>query len=455
MVASLCERSCAWYAKKDLTFKLTSASPLPWTRKERTDMSRLVSLFSILLLAGAVSCGSGDKKLELGGACSLNSDCADGLLCKFGACHKACMKSVDCATGERCVQVDGTAVCQTTTEVGCKTNGSSGSCPAPLTCRVADNTCRNQCTGTDACLPGQTCSGTVCVETKELTPVPGLDGGASVDVGDVGSDASSASPEVVATVPDAGTADVVDVVWDAPATRSEVPDAALDAGQVTIADVGTSALDGPRPLDSEGALSACSGSPRTITYDCSVTPDAPPWNTVFSSQMDTGASWSASNGELQMTTAPGAGIWFGNHRTYQTPAWMPAPLDQGNTLSLRARLGADSERWYTYLFDGGSTSTQIVFMKGFVTLYTDAGVTRYDVDTSATHTYVMATGPGWRSYSIDGVEVLRARSTVSGSIGRTELLVGDGKSTPGADGNETGTFFLDEVVIKTYTACMP
>ena len=374
-------------------------------------MSRLISLFTVLLLAGAVSCGGGDKKLELGGACSLNSDCTDPLACKFGACHKACMQTRDCPTGERCVQVDGMGVCQSATESMCPAAG----CSAPLMCG-SDNICRNSCQTAATCLKAQDCVANTCMDLADIAVLQG-DGG----IGDDTRDASILNKD----------------------------------SQVTIADVGTSALDGPRPLDSEGALSACSGSPRTITYDCSVTPDAPPWNTVFSSQMDTGGSWSASNGELQMTTAPGTCIWFGNHRTYETPAWMPAPLDQGDTLSLRGRLGPNSERWYTYLFDGGSTSTQIVFMKGFVTLYTDAGFTRYDVDTSVTHTYVMATGPGWRSYSIDGVEVLRARSTVSGSIGRTELLVGDGKSTPGADGNETGTFFLDEVVIKTYTACMP
>jgi hypothetical protein len=66
---------------------------------------------SSLIVLSLAACSGGDKKLELGGACSLNSDCGNGLLCKFGACHKACVKSVDCATGERCVQVDGVAVC--------------------------------------------------------------------------------------------------------------------------------------------------------------------------------------------------------------------------------------------------------------------------------------------------------------------------------------------------------
>ena len=58
----------------------------------------LVLLSTAMVLA---ACGGDDKKLELGGSCSLNSDCAEGLLCKFGACHKACVKSVDCAAGDQ------------------------------------------------------------------------------------------------------------------------------------------------------------------------------------------------------------------------------------------------------------------------------------------------------------------------------------------------------------------
>jgi hypothetical protein len=97
----------------------------------------------------------------------------------------------------------------------------------------------------------------------------------------------------------------------------------------------------------------------------------------------------------------------------------------------------------------------ITFMKGFVYLSTEAGDTRYDVDTSVYHTYVMTTEAGWMAYAIDGVEVLRTRSTASGSAGRGQILVGDGQWTPGPYGNETGTFFVEEVVIKTYTACVP
>jgi hypothetical protein len=176
-------------------------------------MNRSSFVVRLCLFAITVaSCGGGDKKLELGGACSLNSDCTGGLTCKFGACHKACVKSVDCATGERCVQVDNAAVCQLATEAAC---AKDGTCKAPLMCRTADNTCRNQCVGDGDCLSGQTCSSTVCIETKELVPVSGLDAGAGLD-GSAGLDAVSASPDLTVAPPDTARADVSVVVLDTP-----------------------------------------------------------------------------------------------------------------------------------------------------------------------------------------------------------------------------------------------
>lgn len=277
-------------------------------------MSRLVSLFVVVLLAAAVSCGGGDKKLELGGTCSLNSDCADPLVCKFGACHKACVKSADCVAGERCVQVDGVAVCQMIAEASCKTGGN---CPVPLTCRVVDNTCRNQCVGTDSCLPGQTCSGTVCIETKELTPVSGLDGGEGTD----GGPASGEWDGGVAT----DVADAPQPARDAAAASSEAGSCTLDACPVaqTIAsdiDFSKSSITPGRTCTSEApafSVALLSASQATLTTapeaDCLSLGDEV---LLINLQGATGATANVGNWELlTVRSVQGATVTFGTAKT--------------------------------------------------------------------------------------------------------------------------------------------
>jgi hypothetical protein len=60
----------------------------------------------ICLACALAACSSSHQKLDLGGTCSLNSDCNEPLLCKFGYCHKACVRSVDCDNGGRCTSVE-------------------------------------------------------------------------------------------------------------------------------------------------------------------------------------------------------------------------------------------------------------------------------------------------------------------------------------------------------------
>jgi hypothetical protein len=59
----------------------------------------------------------------VGVACTLSSDCASSLLCKFGSCHQACTSSTDCASGGRCVTANGVAVCQMPAESACGAGG--------------------------------------------------------------------------------------------------------------------------------------------------------------------------------------------------------------------------------------------------------------------------------------------------------------------------------------------
>jgi hypothetical protein len=152
------------------------------------------------------ACGSSHEKLDLGGTCILNSDCNEPLLCKFGACHKACVRSVDCENGGHCVVADGVAVCETQSESTCSANGT---CATGLVCRTVDNTCRSACSPTNdiSCMAGQTCNGTVCLENKEVAN-PGTDASAGAGDAASGPDAGSTGPDVPAAQPDAASADV-------------------------------------------------------------------------------------------------------------------------------------------------------------------------------------------------------------------------------------------------------
>jgi hypothetical protein len=189
--------------------------------------------FSILLVSGAAalaaSCGSGDKHLALGGSCTLNSECKDPLVCKFGSCHQACMQSRDCPTGERCVQVDSVGVCQQQTESQC-TYGGTVKCKTPLIC-AADNICRNTCTTADNCLKNQECVASVCLETAEAAAWRadagagvGLDGGADAGGTDTDADAAATTTDTAGGSVDAGT------IIDAPVSVQN--DAPLSAGDV-------------------------------------------------------------------------------------------------------------------------------------------------------------------------------------------------------------------------------
>jgi len=158
----------------------------------------------ICLACAFAACSSSHEKLDLGGTCILNSDCNEPLLCKFGACHKACVRSVDCESGGRCVTVDGVAVCQTQAESACSANGT---CSGGLVCRTVDNTCRTPCSPTNdtSCVAGQTCNGTVCLENREVAN-PGSDAAVSTVDGAIAPDAAWVAVADAASGPDAGSA---------------------------------------------------------------------------------------------------------------------------------------------------------------------------------------------------------------------------------------------------------
>ena len=147
-------------------------------------MKSSVAALSLALAASSiwVGCGSGALKPAPGMGCALNSDCAAGLTCTFGACHTPCKLNGDCPTPELCIKsnpsvdagVDagtvaaGTVnVCQLPKELNCVYNSN---CMAPLVC-ARDEQCRNQCQTEIDCVSPQVCTTSkVCALTSQLVP---------------------------------------------------------------------------------------------------------------------------------------------------------------------------------------------------------------------------------------------------------------------------------------------
>lgn len=120
---------------------------------------RAVLVAASLVAATIGGCdGSSDERgraSELAGGCSLNSDCADDLICAFERCHEACTQDRDCDADLRCVKSATTDVfvCQLPDETVCK---SDKNCPGAQVCGI-DEECRDACKMSDECIADQVC----------------------------------------------------------------------------------------------------------------------------------------------------------------------------------------------------------------------------------------------------------------------------------------------------------
>jgi alpha-tubulin suppressor-like RCC1 family protein len=139
-------------------------------------MCRLV--VSLVALSWLVAGCDSSKKVDLGGECSLNSECNSPLVCTFGKCHAACVQTRDCPLGQSCVMTAGGSVCQLPEEVDCRTM----TCAAPAICAV-DNHCRTVCQTAANCTLGQVCVSSVCADTADLDPNGQLPGSPKPDSG--------------------------------------------------------------------------------------------------------------------------------------------------------------------------------------------------------------------------------------------------------------------------------
>jgi hypothetical protein len=174
-----------------------AARPLP---SRASVSSRFFASAAAGLVIGVAvsSCSSSSASpVGLADACAVNSDCDAPLVCVFAKCHEACAETRDCPTGERCVASGKYDVCTLPGEETCGGGDASTTCPGALVCG-ADDQCRNGCTTSDQCIPGQACTASTCVEVPDTpTGVPS-DGGSSD--GDAttqgpGSDGSSSTPD--------------------------------------------------------------------------------------------------------------------------------------------------------------------------------------------------------------------------------------------------------------------
>jgi hypothetical protein len=112
----------------------------------------------------AVGC-SGAKKIDVGGACILNSDCNSPLVCTMGKCHDACHTSADCPTGQSCVKTGNSTICQLPAEGDCS---KTASCGVGFVC-ASDQRCRTACQSSTDCTSEQACLGGICHDSCQVS----------------------------------------------------------------------------------------------------------------------------------------------------------------------------------------------------------------------------------------------------------------------------------------------
>jgi alpha-tubulin suppressor-like RCC1 family protein len=148
-------------------------------------MSRIDAVCTVQLALFAASCAllgpacAPPRRASLGTECERNSDCDTPLVCRLGFCRNECATSADCGAGLACV-LTGTfgdahrfGACQLAAEQRCVLQSE---CPDGLVCRF--NECTNACNEDRDCPGGAMCRvdpmGNACFDTAS-TPCT-LDG---------------------------------------------------------------------------------------------------------------------------------------------------------------------------------------------------------------------------------------------------------------------------------------
>jgi hypothetical protein len=173
----------------------------------RASVGRLAAWLTEVALASALAaaaCSTSTTAADT--SCSLNSDCATGLICALGKCRDQCVNAADCpVTGSSCIDDGRSPVCEPPTEKNTPCENESD-CPVPLAC-ASDYRCRNLClraadcnvlgitgrlcakdtNGVDYCAdPGEVANGVITVAppagAPTSAPVVEPDGGVSAIV---------------------------------------------------------------------------------------------------------------------------------------------------------------------------------------------------------------------------------------------------------------------------------
>jgi hypothetical protein len=387
-------------------------------------------LAAVTLLVAALACS--DRKTPVPGkACLLNSDCDNGLSCTYGKCHEACRADGDCPGVELCVFAPETAgsddsnrpkVC---IDDHCSMNSD---CADPLICG-RDLRCRQECAANrdcpsrnQLCVIGNAQGQRVCAEPPDIAdngqlapadggilPPPPGDGGSQDDA--PVSDAPVPPGDALPPPSDGATAH--DAQPDVPVPP---PDAGADAGPAMVTerepndDKGSAA---PYTLGTEvaGTLGAGDGSTDLTDYYEVVVPATDPSGGYFQASVSGVGSGAVAaevysafdNGRLLLADGadPGQDTFFfwagrpGQHylvRLYEAGAVVPTfdyrfkvtytriddPSEPNDTSDTPARLvlgtpitayffaGFDSanppvpdQDWYTVTLPAGGTTVSI------------------------------------------------------------------------------------------------
>lgn len=169
-------------------------------------------------------------------------------------------------------------------------------------------------------------------------------------------------------------------------------------------------------------------------------PNSPEWTVILFG----GTVMNSSPGQVELVTAPGQGIWFGNGQGYGDAAnWSLGNNTQGNYLSLTASFSSQSADWSAYLHDGSYMAAfsfnptrcahacydQPVFA-GVEVSYAGVGGTPQTLftalDLTQTHTFEWLLKGGLVSYRIDGNVVYSGAAIQAGG---NILVIGDGSGS--------------------------
>ena len=190
-------------------------------------------------------------------------------------------------------------------------------------------------------------------------------------------------------------------------------------------------------------LSVQSAQGILIDYDATVTPDHSSLQDVFSTNKGGNTNWSASGGELTITTATLQVIWFGNHPTHDMVPWEIADNSEGNFISMQTRLATNSGEWNCYLHDG-SYSARFELMEDRVTFYHSSGTVTKTIDTQAYHFYSFRLANEQVTYKIDGNLIFSGPAYASS--GAKYLVIAD---AVGIGNTGYGSMIINHVTINT------